>query len=278
MRDTTAPGGEVATGTLVSLSEPSRYRVPAAARVLALLELLAAARKPKGVSEIAREMRIPKSSCFALLSTLEDAGYVRRNARDEWMLTLRIYHLGVSAAQNIDILVVAQPIIAELSDSTGMTAHLAMFDGRSIVYALKVEPSESMVKFDTYPGKAASVHLTAVGRASAAVLDDRDLARLLEGHDFNGGHNPRIRNRESFIAELRRVRQQGYTLENEEESVGVGCVAAPVSYAGGAGAAAVGVTALAAQIRAATVEWVAERVMAAAASLAALLDIPVSSR
>ena len=75
----------------------SRYRVPAAARTLSLLEFLASAREPQGVSAVARRLGIPKSSCFALLSTLEEADYVRRNARDEWALTLKIYHVGVSA-------------------------------------------------------------------------------------------------------------------------------------------------------------------------------------
>ena len=79
------------------------YRVPAAARALALLELLAASSAPIGASAAARAIGIPKSSCFALLSTLEQAGYVRRSQRDEWALTLRIYHLGLRAARNTDI-------------------------------------------------------------------------------------------------------------------------------------------------------------------------------
>jgi IclR family transcriptional regulator, KDG regulon repressor len=261
-----------------TLQEASRYRVPAAARTLSVLELLAGATKPLGVSEIARQLKIPKSSSFALLSTLEDAGYVRRNAEDEWMATLRLYHLGIRVAQNIDILIVAQPIINELSDSTGMTAHLGMFDGRSVVYALKVEPRESMIKFDTYPGKVASVHLTAIGRAIASVLEERDLMRLLGDYDFDGGFNSRIRSRTSFMAEMGRVRTRGYSLENEEETVGVACLAAPLSYAAGQGAAAVGVTALAAQVREASVDVVAERVKQAAESLSALLGIEMVTR
>jgi DNA-binding IclR family transcriptional regulator len=256
------------------LSEAGRYRVPAAARTLLVLELLAGAGKPLGVSEIARQLDIPKSSSYALLSTLEDAGYVRRNDADEWMATLRLYHLGIRVAQNIDILVVAQPILSELRDLTGMTAHLGMFDGRSVIYALKVEPPASMIKFDTYPGKVASVHLTAIGRAIAAVLDERDLARLLDNHDFGGGVNSRVRSRAGLMAEIGRVRARGYCFENEEETVGVACLAAPLSYAAGQGAAAVGVTTLAAHVRAASVEVVADRVKQAAESLSALLDIP----
>lgn len=265
-------------GSVPSLTDTSRYRVPAAARTIAVLELLAAAEGPLRVTDIARQLEIPKSSSFALLSTLEDAGYVRRNARDEWLLTLRLYHLGLSTATNMDVLAIARPIINELSDATEMTAHLGMFDGRGIVYALKVEPPDSMIRFDTYPGKAASPHLTAIGRAICSVLDDRDLARLLDGHEFDGGYNSRIRNRESFIAELAGIARRGFALENEEETVGVACIAAPVSYASGGGAAAVGVTALAAQIQEVSVQTIAEHVMGAAASLSSLLDIESATK
>src|ERR1700686_4229382 len=101
---------ELSVGVSPRADGASRYRVPAAARTLALLEMLADEHEPQGVSAIAPRLGLPKASCFALLTTLEQAGYVRRDERDEWTLTLRIYHVGISAAQNIDILVVAEPI------------------------------------------------------------------------------------------------------------------------------------------------------------------------
>jgi DNA-binding IclR family transcriptional regulator len=154
-----------------------------------------------------------------------------------------------------------------------MTAHLGVFDGRSVTYALKAEPTEGMVKFDTYPGKAASLHLTAIGRAIATALPERDLQRLLRRYEFSNGHNSRIRSRASFLAELEMIRNQGYAFEDEEEALGVSCVAAPLRDADTdtGGAAAVGITALSPQIREATIEDVSQRVVAAAEALSVLL-------
>jgi DNA-binding IclR family transcriptional regulator len=261
---------EMRVAVPVRAADDSRYRVPAAARTVALLEYLAREPAPQGVSAVARCLGIPKSSCFALLSTLEEAGYVRRDPHDDWALTLRIYHVGVSAARNVDILVMAEPILNELCDATGLTVHLGIFDGHSIIYALKVDPPGRMVKFDTYPGKTASPHLTAVGRAIAAVLSERDLDALLDGYEFTPGDNSRIRDREGMMAELENVRRLGFSFENEEETLGVGCLAAAFPYAGGA--AAVGVTALAAEIHERSVEAISARVTAAATALSALLD------
>lgn len=244
------------------------YRVPAAARALALLEFLAEAQAPIGLSETARQTGIPKSSCFALMSTLEQAGYVRRNQRDEWLPTLRVYHVGMKAAKNTDIQAAAQPVLAELCEATGLTAHLGLFDGDAITYALKVDPPTGMVKFDTYPGKRASPHLTAIGRAVASALEETELGVLLDGHEFSGGDKPKVRTREKFMSEIRRVQKRGYAVEMEEETSGVACVAAPVRSPR---AAAIGVTALAGQLRDRGVEVIASAVVEAAASLSGML-------
>jgi len=238
-----------------------RYRVPAAARVLTLLEFLAAAPEPLGISATARQLGIPKSSCFALMTTLEQAGYARRNDRDEWTPTLRVYHVGVSAAKNVDLQVLAQPLLQELCEETGLTAHVGLFDGSSILYALKAEPPAGIVRFETHPGKRASPHLTAIGRAVAAAMGKGDLDVLLDGYQFTGGEHPKIRSRSAYVAEIRRVRARGYAIEDQEETSGVVCVAAPVFYAS---PAAIGVAALAGQIQEKTFEAVIESVTGAA--------------
>ncbi len=244
------------------------YRVPAAARALALLELLAAESAPIGVSAAARAIGIPKSSCFALLSTLEQAGYVRRSQGDEWALTLHIYHLGLRAARNTDIESAAEPVLNGLCAKTGLTTHLGLLDRNAIIYAMKVEPPGAMVKFDTYPGKRASLHLTAIGRAVASTMEDEAIAALLDGYDFSGGVNSKIRSPARFRHELRRVRELGYALEMEEETTGVACVAAPVRYPRPVG---IGVTGLAPQIRERSVARASAEVVEAAASLSAIL-------
>jgi hypothetical protein len=115
-----------------------------------------------------------------------------------------------------------------------------------VIYALKVE-APGMVRFETYPGKPASLHLTAIGRALASALPDGELDRVLDGYEFTPGANCAIRSRPAFERELQRVRSRGFAFENEEEMAGVFCVAAQVRDVGTG--SAVGVTALAAQLR-----------------------------
>ena len=240
-----------------------RYRVPAAARALALIEFLADTRSPLGVSEIARRVDIPKSSCFALLTTLREAGYVRRSQQDEWSITLKVHHVGMQAARSVDLVLLAQPALERLRDETGMTVHLGIPEHESVVYALKVE-SPGMVRFDTYPGKPASLHLTALGLVISAFTPERELAQALRTYRFEGGTSAAISTRSEFDARLRLVRDDGVVFEDGEENTGVGCVAAPVFGERGRVAGAVGITALTAQLESFGIERSQSAVRAAA--------------
>jgi DNA-binding IclR family transcriptional regulator len=257
--------------TTPSAARAARYRVPAAARALTLLEFLADTRSPLGVSEVARRVGIPKSSCFALLGTLEAAGYVRRNQRDEWSITLKVHHIGMQAARSVDLVLLAQPALERLRDETGMTVHLGIPEHESVVYALKVE-SPGMVRFDTYPGKPASLHLTALGLVISAFAPERELAPSLDGYRFDGGTEGAISSRAQFDARLRAIREQGVVFEDGEENTGVGCVAAPVFGQRGRVVGAVGITALTAQLQAFGIERSQDAVRTVADEVSRLLD------
>ena len=240
-----------------------RYHVPAVARVMSLIELLADVRGPMGVSAIAAQLGIPKSSCYTILSTLQECGYAARHHDQRWSLTLKSYAVGNRVAASFDLLAPARPILETLVEETGLTAHLGLYDDTGVSYALKVD-SPGMVRFDTFPGKAASLHLTAIARAIAANLPADELAQLLRSHPFEGGTERAPHTEEEFAVILERTRRMGVAFEDEEETEGVCCVAAPVFGGDGHVRAAVGSTALTSQVRAITVESLGEQVRAAA--------------
>jgi IclR family KDG regulon transcriptional repressor len=247
-----------------------RYRVPAVSRALSIMEFLADRHEASGVSAIARALDIPKSSCFSILSTLEVSGYAKRDDKDLWSLTLRIHQVGLSRAHKVDILNVAQPELERLRDATALTAHLGLAEGDGVLYALKVEPP-GIIRFDTYPGKRASLHLTAIGRVIAAYMRPEELDAILAEYRFEGGTERAVRSREAFEEQLRIVRANGYALEDEEETYGACCIAAPVTDHHDRLNAAVGVTGLATQISSSSVGELSEHVIAAAESISHLL-------
>ncbi len=203
------------------------YRVPAISRALAVIELFARSRRPLTLSAVSRAIGIPKSSCLSILSTLESCDYIRRFPDHGWGLTFKVYSVGMEAAAGLDILTFSARILERLRDETGLTAHLALPLGNTIVYAQKVEAS-GIVRFDTYPGKVASLHHTAVAPAILAYLEPSELESFLSGYRFTGGTNAAAHTRREYEERLAEIRNRGYAGENEEGRKGVGCLAAPV--------------------------------------------------
>lgn len=248
----------------------SRYFVPAVGRALQIVEHLASTGEPLGVSGIARALEMPKSSCFSILSTLESAGYVRRHPDQSWSLTLKVVSVGAQAGRNVDVLSFAKPVLEQLARATGMPAHLALLDQAGVIYADKVE-APGFIRFETYPGKRASLHLTALARAIVAHLPRHELDRLMSRYRFTGGTPQAARSRADFDARLEETRRRGYAYEQEEETANVSCIAAPVFDGTERVLAAVGVTGLATQVRPEMVDDVGERVAVAARELGELL-------
>jgi DNA-binding IclR family transcriptional regulator len=224
------------------------YHVPAVARALAVLELLASRNEPQRLSSMARELGLPKSSCFTILATLEREGVVRKHEEDDaWSVTLWLYYLGLKAAAGTRVVALSQPVLEQLRDTTSLTAHLGLLDGTTVRYAVKVE-AHSFVQFDTAPGKTARLHLTALARAVAAHVPPETLQAMLRGYRLTGGTGKAFTSRKAFERELEQVRERGWALEDEEETLGVRCLAAPVTDGGGRCIGAVGVTGLVGQL------------------------------
>jgi DNA-binding IclR family transcriptional regulator len=246
---------------------------PALERGLAILELLSADGRARGVSEIARELSYPKSSCHGLIETLERAGYLARRAGDTWSPTLRMHLVGLQVATRGGVLREAQQQLERLRDETGLSCHLGIRDGASIVYAAKAAPA-GIVQFDTGPGKRGSLHLTAIGQVFAAWMEPAELDAMLGLSPLGGGTSQAATSRRGFDRLLETVRTAGFAFEDEQEMEGVRCLAAPVfERPGDVVAAAVGITGLASQITDAEVDRLARLVVASAAELSAHLSL-----
>src|SRR5688572_7727553 len=105
-----------------------------------------------------------------------------------------------------------------------------------------------MVKFDTYVGKRAEVHCTALGNAPLAYSNEQIIRDCLSVGSFAKYTEETITSPANFREELIRVKQKGYSIDDEEEEVGVRCVAVPVFNPLGELVTALSVTGTTAQI------------------------------
>jgi len=218
-------------------------------RTFAILEMLDKSRRGWNISEMSRKLKIPKSSAHVIVLTLERLGYVKRigNSRN-YQLGLKIYGLGRSLMRDLPLPEIALPHLKWLVEQTSLTAHLGVIEKNKVVFVQKVDGG-GMIKFDTYVGKAADIHCTGLGKALLANLPEQPLSDILSGEAFTHYTKMTITDPAGLREELSRVRSEGYSVDDEEEELGVRCIAAPVLNPSGEVIAAVSVTGTTFQIR-----------------------------
>ncbi|MFD9964488.1 IclR family transcriptional regulator [Amycolatopsis sp. NPDC058986] len=223
---------------------PERPASPSADRVLTVLETLVAAEGGLTLTALAKATDISLATCASVVYTLEQRGYAARRVVGRshfWRPTMRLYDLGASLARQGDLAEIAGPHLRMLADELKMPAHAGVLDGASVVYVAKAATS-GFIQFDTYPGKVSPFNLTALGRAIAAHLPEADLDPLLSRLTPGTGPKAKRPTARAFRAQLAKVRQAGYAVEDEEEEAEIACVAAPVFSAEGRVVGSIGVT------------------------------------
>ena len=243
----------------------------AVVRALSILEAVAARANGLTNSEIATRMKIPKSSASYILRALETAGFVRRNRESgKYHLGSAVISLGHRALAGMDIRQIAQPVLRSLVERTGFSAHLAILDRGRAMYIERFE-STGFVRMNTWIGRRMDLHSTAVGKALAAHLPRETAEALFRGKDLTRYTPDTITLHGRLMKELEKVRAQGYGVDDEENSVGVRCVAVPVFNAEGAVEAALGVTSIVSELSRVNVPKVAEQLKAAGRKISTAL-------
>lgn len=202
-------------------------------RALVILAAFTEARPEVGVSELARELGMHKSTASRLLATLEGRGLVRR-VGDRFAPGPELARLGSLATRGLALLPAARPVLASLAEETGETVNLAVREGDQARNVHQVETAH-FVGLTDWTGRATPLHATANGKALLAfgvgTVPDK-LEALTERT---------IVVEAELAAELDRTRRRGYAAAVEELEVGLNSVGAPIFEASGSCVAAVSV-------------------------------------
>jgi DNA-binding IclR family transcriptional regulator len=241
-------------------------------RTLAILEAIAERESGMTNSEISRKLEIPKSTASYILRTLEQSGYLRREAETgQYRLGIKVLSLSRGVQIGRDIKETALPVLRQLVEDSGLTAHIAILDHGKMVYIEKVE-SPGFIQTSTWVGKRMQVNSTSVGKSIAAYLPKTELEAILKEHGLKQRTAKTITTQAEFLAELEKVRGRGYAVDDEENSVGARCVAAPVFDRSGRPIAAVGLSGTTSQINRAFLVKVADMLQEAAKNISHNLD------
>ena len=220
-----------------------RRTIQSLERAIDLLELLASAGAGLGLKEIAEKSRLNASTCHHLLATLAKRGLVGRASSRNYVLGPRIAHLSESRLKHFSFADAALPELRELNEVTKESVQLAAMQGKSLATLAKLDSMLPVrVGFGDEYSRSDAAHATATGKAILAWLPDSEMARIVGTDPLRRFTEKTVPSRKELREELRLVRRNGCSCENEEFQLGVVCVGGAVRDQSGAVVGSIGVS------------------------------------
>jgi IclR family KDG regulon transcriptional repressor len=200
-----------------------------------------------GVTDIARELGLPKSTVHRLLATLEAEGFVHQLNGSRYVLGWKAFELGAAVwAWNA----MRQPVLRRLESLvtiTGETGHLGVLDEGEVLYIEKVE-SPRPLRMPSAVGRRVPVHCTALGKTLLAGVESELAGRLIRDRPLRSFTTNTITEPDTLLREIEQARSQGFAIDREEIEEGLMCVAAPVVDEQGDTSAAISISGPASRI------------------------------
>ncbi|WP_434026661.1 IclR family transcriptional regulator [[Pseudomonas] boreopolis] len=213
------------------MNNPSlpKYRAPALDKGLDILELLAHYGRPQTMGEIAQGIGRSRGEIFRMLQVLEERGYLTRDGEGSYVLTNRLFMLGMQQPQVQNVTEAALPVMRRLADEIAQPCHLvAPSEDQIVVIAQMDVPSD--LGLVVRPGHRRPLAHSTSGLVLFAFQHPDVQAHWLAMLDAG----PVPYDREAFVQAARAVHEAGYAMQASEAVVGVVDLTAPILQHGSA--------------------------------------------
>jgi DNA-binding IclR family transcriptional regulator len=196
-------------------------------RAISVLEILAR-HSGVGVSDVAAQLGVHKSTAFRLLSALEDRGLVEQEGeRGKYRLGFGVLRLASAVVGRLDLVRQARPVLDELAASLGETVNLAVLRSH---YAVNVDEARgpAAVAAQNWTGQLTPLHATSSGKILLAHQSAAERKRLLDASGLSRFTQHTITSRRALATQLDGALADGYATSIEEYETGLNAIAAAV--------------------------------------------------
>jgi DNA-binding IclR family transcriptional regulator len=219
--------------------KPAAVQVQSVDRALAILDILAI-RGEAGVTEIAAELDVHKSTAFRLIGALENRRLVEQVAeRGKYRLGFGIVRLAGATTARLDLPRESQPVCERLASELDETVNVAVLDSGQATNIIQVYGTAA-VTTRNWIGQRTPLHATSSGKILLAWAGEEQLVTAL---DTMERYTPStITSRSKLLSELDTIRERGWASTSEELEIGLNAIAAPIRGSSGDVIAAVSVS------------------------------------
>ena len=202
-------------------------------RALTILDIISDAEDGLTLAQIAQKVELPKSTVHGLVSTLRDHRYLKQADDDgRYQMGMKLFEMGTKAARSWDIRDAAKPTMRWLSKEFGETVHLGCEDNGEVLYLDKIA-ADSLITIVSEIGTRLPMHCSGIGKALLAHKSESEIKRYISNKGLIPLTGRTITNKDAFLAELEKVREQGFAIDDGEIMEGLRCVGAPIFDADG---------------------------------------------
>ena len=204
------------------------YSVPPVERAISLLRHIGSGKKCRNLSTTSKELKINRTTLIRLIHTLGENRMIEEIEEGAgYRLGPGLISLAAQAIHGRDIVQVCHPILAELAEITGMSAHLGILDGTEVVYLSRETPNSHLVS-NVRAGSRFPAQASSIGRAILAEMDPFKVQNIFEGHDLTPSTEKSPKTVQDIVKQLKKDKSAGFAWSEGHFEAGIGSCAAVV--------------------------------------------------
>ena len=205
-----------------------KYGAPSVKKAFAILSAISSSREGLGVSDLAKNLKMAKSTVHGMTSALEELGAVMRDPLSKkYKLGFTLLEIGRSAYTQIDLKTSARPVMEDLMEKTRTSVFLGIMNWDHVTI-LDIVESRQDLKITAPVGTTIPMLAGAVGKVFLAAMDDQQARKIIESKGLPRFTDNSIIDTDVYFKELKQVREQGFAVDDEEYILGVRAVASPL--------------------------------------------------
>lgn len=210
-------------------------------RALDILDVIAAA-SGLTLTEIAQRLDQAPSTVHRVLVTLAARGVVESDdVTQTWHVGPTAFRHGTAFMRRSGLVERARPVLRRLMEATGETANLGILNGDAVLFLSQAETHETIRAFFP-PGTRSPLHASGIGKALLAHMPAAELRRAIAAMRPERFTPMTLTEPQALLDDLAQIRARGYSLDNEERTLGMRCIAAPIFDLAGEAATGISVS------------------------------------
>ncbi len=205
-----------------------KYGAPSVKKAFAILSAISASKDGMGVSDLAKKLKMAKSTVHGMTSALEELGAVMRDPlTKKYKLGFTLLEIGRSAYSQIDLQTSARPLAEELMEKTQTSVFLGILNWGQVTILDMVESRQDL-NITAPVGSTIPLFAGAVGKVFLASMAEEQAVKIVKSKGLPRFTDNSIVDMDLYVKELKQVREQGYAVDDEEYILGVRAVASPL--------------------------------------------------